>query len=61
MTPIRSNGYMAVDGHRKHEAIVVVCVFADQVDTPGRDDEPARWPAEPAGERSLRGLREPVQ
>ena len=33
---------VAFDGHRQHEAVVVIGVFADDVDAAGRGDNPAR-------------------
>ncbi len=33
---------ITLDGHRQHEAIVVIGVFADDVDAAGRGDDPTR-------------------
>ena len=48
---------VAVDGHRQHEAIVVIGVFADQVDPAGRAREHRRRGAVALGEGTHDGER----
>ena len=39
---IRSHDGVAFDGHRQHETVVVIGMFADDIDTAGRGSHPAR-------------------
>ena len=47
---------VAIDGHRQHEAAVVVGVLADQVHPARRGHQQAGRPAEPVGETLARDL-----